>query len=367
MLAMNADQFNTLLETLRTSDNARQLAKLVEATQKGNEENIKAQAAFTKKLLEGVYKGNEAVVEKMMADPERTKNRQITKPSKFSSKDGKEWRNWRSNFSICMKINRWSHQRGRREAAVAMEGDAKDVVNDIPLGDTIAAGSEDALDVELLLNLYEGRFLPRAATDYAAVEFENAGQNEGEETVAWHARCRNLFRRAYPEVAEDMVNQSRQLRHKFVLGLRDRLVKQFTWRANREEYTQVLDEALLQTAGSLCIPDSGSSANFDGSSGSAVLAIGQSGEKLSCHFCLKKGHKMLECRSFLAAQKYAREGGRRGRGRGRGGSRGRGGYNNKKGKDGKASKDGDNERRVAKLEDDTRSEVSQSYHEHSEN
>ena len=76
--------------------------------------------------------------------------------------------------------------------------------------------------------------------------------------------------------------------------------------------------------------------------------------KISCHFCSRLGHRIKDCRSYLAAQKMTKEKiearNKGGRGRGRGGYK-RGSRGKKSGsRGGKTDADGDDtKRRIAKL------------------
>jgi hypothetical protein len=43
-------------------------------------------------------------------------------------------------------------------------------------------------DIQVLLNLYEARFLPAAAGQLAAAQFQRAAQMDGEQIAVWHSR-----------------------------------------------------------------------------------------------------------------------------------------------------------------------------------
>jgi hypothetical protein len=77
------------------------------------------------------------------------------KTSKFSSAEGTEWRIWRRNFVQTLLINGWNNKRCQREAAAALESTAAEFTSDIP-------GFVAGRDIQVLLNLYETRFLPAA-------------------------------------------------------------------------------------------------------------------------------------------------------------------------------------------------------------
>jgi hypothetical protein len=47
--------------------------------------------------------------------------------------------------------------------------------------------------IQDMLNLYETRFLPVAAGQLAAAQFQTAAQMDGEQIAFWHARLRTIF------------------------------------------------------------------------------------------------------------------------------------------------------------------------------
>jgi hypothetical protein len=89
-----------------------------------------------------------------------------------------------------VQINGWANERQQREAAAAMEGTAAEFTNDIP---PYVAGRA-TLD---MLGLYESCFLPAAAGQLAAAQFQTAAQMDGKQIAVWHARLRSIFERAF--------------------------------------------------------------------------------------------------------------------------------------------------------------------------
>jgi hypothetical protein len=87
------------------------------------------------------------------------------KTAKFNSAGGTEWRIWRRNFEQTIQINGWANERQQREAAAAMEGTAAEFTSDIP---PYVAGRA----INDMLNLYESRFLPAAAGQVAAAQWD---------------------------------------------------------------------------------------------------------------------------------------------------------------------------------------------------
>jgi hypothetical protein len=113
------------------------------------------------------------------------------KISKFLSAEGTEWRIWRRNFEQTIQINAWPNERYQREAAAAMESTGAEFTSDIP-------GFVQGRNINDMLNLYETRFLPAAAGQLAAAQFQTAAQMDSEQIAVWHARLRTIFERAFP-------------------------------------------------------------------------------------------------------------------------------------------------------------------------
>jgi hypothetical protein len=130
---------------------------------------------------------------------------------------------WRRNFEQTIQINGWANERQQREAAAAMEGNAAEFTSDIPPPYVAGRAIND------MLNLYESRFLPAAAGQVAAAQFQTAAQMDGEQIAIWHASPRSILERAFP--GED-IQGSRLLINKFVLKLADSNIRQWTNHAN---------------------------------------------------------------------------------------------------------------------------------------
>jgi hypothetical protein len=71
--------------------------------------------------------------------------------------------------------------------SAAMEGTAAEFTYDIL---PYVAGRA----IKDMLNLYESRFLPAAAGQLAAAQFQTAAQMDGEQIALWHIRLRSIFK-----------------------------------------------------------------------------------------------------------------------------------------------------------------------------
>ena len=265
----------------------------------------------------------------------------------FSSSNGAEWLGWRQNFTITAAINGWDNRRQRREIAVAMTGAAKQYVADIPVGDGLPAGLAagaaipDAQDATLLLNLYEQRFLPAAASDIARVTFRQASQKEDEPILAWSSRLRLLHSRAYPNMPAADQETNTDLIEAFVVRLNNKVTADRVWNRRPDTYAQALQFANDAHAGQKILNQAvppqpkeepglffvGQGEQEDGGA-AAIGAARRRGGGGRCFGCDKPGHQVRDCpllRNLLHGRKGGGRGaGGRGRGRGGGGGRARG-------------------------------------------
>ncbi len=285
-------------------------------------------------------------------------NRDRRKLDPFSSGIGPEWQVWRTACETTVVVNGWNNQRARREIKIAVKDPAAQAVREIPIGDEPAQGAADAADYHLLLDQYEARFLPAAVADALQVTFEMASQEETELTLAWHSRLRSIFTRANPGLTATEIQDSRQLRTRFVLGLADRKVRENTWNRRPANYEQALVEASNMEAGEAILTGQTGRLSFDpfnikkeanntlGEPPAAIsqIATSRGGKRVDnreCWNCGKQGHISRHCRlpeqgkggrgrgrsGGLASRGGVRGGRFGGRGRGRGGkSSGRGGF-----------------------------------------
>jgi hypothetical protein len=243
------------------------------------------------------------------------------KTSKFSSAEGTEWQIWRWNFEQTLQINGWANERCQREAVAAMESTAAEFTSDIPSFVAVRP-------IKDMLNLYETCFLPAAAGQLAAAQFQTAAQMDGEQIAVWHARLRTIFERAFPG---ENIQNSRLLINKFVLKLADSNIWQWTHRANPDTYNAAMTAASNEAASqSILAHEAGSGRKNN----VAINAFGGGGRCGACHGCGSYNHHITECTKHHPDRYCNNKPRGRGQPRGDRGGRGRGGGARDKGRDG---------------------------------
>lgn len=224
-----------------------------------------------------------------------------------------DWLAWKDHFRIACTINTWGHQRARREIKGAMRGDALRITSDIPIEDGAAAA-----DPEQLLTVYEGRFVTQAATSEARRAYYVATQKPGEDVLAWHARLRSTFLRAFPGIG-DYNNDVRLVEH-YIAGLHDRSLRRMVIEADPQTFAAALEEASRKAAArsaeksmSLLIKtktEPGTTAHIAQMEAATGLCYncGFSGHfqhechiGRKCHSCGEKGHLRKDCPATSSA------------------------------------------------------------------
>lgn len=261
----------------------------------------------------------------------------------FSSGDPVEWRTWREAFVVAVTINQWNNQRSRREIKASMTGTAALRVQDIAIADVAAHGAAVANYVGLL-DAYEARFMPAAASDLASIEFAAAKQREDETVVSWWPRLRHLYQRMNPGMNEAAINESRHLKERFMMGLCNERVREKTCDARPADYPACLEVACNATATVQMLKHADGDAAVKAEpilamgEGQAVVAALKAGPGSKCNLCQKPGHFVKDCDIYQKAKgiydRYLQGRNRRASGRGRGGLGGRGGRVSKRGRPG---------------------------------
>lgn len=228
----------------------------------------------------------------------------------FESGDAEEWLIWRRNFLIIANIQAWNNERCKQEIVASMKGRAANITRTIPY-----AGN--AITTANLLDAYQARFVPEAASRLARATFSSSTQRPDETVLDFHSRLRSLFQRAYP--ARPNIEDDPQLIETFADGLADDNVTQYVHDSNPANYTQALQAAERKQA---------SMHNLERKRQrvAAIRAPAVRGSKQAglaranvlCYYCNKPGHIKRDCFAYQndLARQSARPRGGRGRGRG---------------------------------------------------
>jgi len=233
-------------------------------------------------------------------------------------------------------IGGWDDLRKRRELYAAMAGAAAKAVADLPVEDPMPPPAGwIPLTFEAVLASYEGRFVTTAASDTARAEFSTARQMPSETILEWHGRLRDLFQRAYPTGEVDQGASGQLLRDRFVQGLDNTSVREYTLDQRPANYVGCLEAAQNKSA-TLLILNGNKAGRAAHSIGAVSADNSRPPRNQSCFFCQELGHFARECEMLNKAKKYLASGENRignnnnnamgtGTGRGRGRRAGRGG------------------------------------------
>ena len=201
----------------------------------------------------------------------------------FSSGEGADWIAWRRNFVAVWRLKGWTEDVGKAQLIAAMEGAACRMVSDIPVD---APEGRPAITATRLLELYGDRFLPPAQSRLARQGFKDAQQRADESITAWHTRVRELYQRAHPEA--DMENAV-ELVERFILGLYDSKVKEYSFLGQPTTMAQALTKASDAAATVACLRKT------DGfNSRPALHALGTVEKR--CFRCDAVGHLIRDCK-----------------------------------------------------------------------
>ena len=148
-----------------------------------------------------------------------------------------DWRGFRTQFESAVRVYGYNNRQAKDILRMSLKGAALRAVADIP---------HQAAEITLhqLLEDYESRFMPPAASALAQSKFERAIQGPKESLLDYHARLRDLYVRAYP----GQPNQEAPLMRQYILGLRDSTIRREVMRRRPDTYVGMLNCALNEKA-----------------------------------------------------------------------------------------------------------------------
>ena len=215
----------------------------------------------------------------------------------FEGREEDDWLSFRAAFTNAALFSGFTQVQARRALKGCMRSAAFLSIQNIDHED-------DDITAEMLLDMYEAKFVPAAASDLSRAKFETAMQLQAETILAWHGRLQSLFVRAYGHggaMGEQLLVRA------FARGIRLRRVREHVLRSQPENYDNALNAAQTEQA----VIDSGSF--IPGSAPATVgnvagqrnrganhqhepMEIGAMGSAgVQCHLCKQFGHYQREC------------------------------------------------------------------------
>lgn len=119
------------------------------------------------------------------------------------------WLEYKRHFLKIAALQDWDDERQRQELAAGVQEKAGNAVSDI---DIAAAGAT----IDIVIDQYQGRFMPAAAGATARINYQTAKQLPTETVREWHTRVRELFFLAYPD---GVINNQHHSMDIFINGL----------------------------------------------------------------------------------------------------------------------------------------------------
>jgi hypothetical protein len=171
-----------------------------------------------------------------------------TRLKAFSSTDAVEWMSWKTHYLKVCEINAWPNIQRVREAHAAMaEKAARHTADVVPVyvADLAANPPVQVTTWQDLISRYQEKFMPPAASLYSRAEYNIAKQISSEDVRGWHARVRDLYKRAY---SGKEVDHNLPLIEKFVTQLINKEVGKFVFERDLPTFAAALALAQTKTA-----------------------------------------------------------------------------------------------------------------------
>jgi len=150
----------------------------------------------------------------------------------FLGREQDDWTSFRRQFENINQFYGYEQQQGKIALFTCMKGQAAVAVADINHLDM-------ALAVNDVLQMYELKFLPPAASKMARVRFNQARQEGKEDLLSYHGRMRALWMRAYPGPNQPEA----MLIERFIRGIQRQVIRTAVDRANPADYDAALAAA----------------------------------------------------------------------------------------------------------------------------
>jgi hypothetical protein len=261
----------------------------------------------------------------------------------FFGREEDDWSSFRVAYINAANFNRFSQTQFKQALLGCMRESAFLAVQNLNHQDDDETGIE-------LLDRYEAKFLPPAASDLARSKFETATQMEKESIIGWHGRVLGLFSRAYG-LAGNMGEAL--LIRAFARGIRNRRVREHCLRSQPQTFDAALAAAQTEQSvldSSSFIPGAAppnttiagqkvqrTGHRQGGAEPMEIGALSSATATTQCHSCRSYGHFARDCPKRASTTATA-GGGNRFKPRTSGGATGKDDKNAKGGKEQRGSK-----------------------------
>ncbi len=202
--------------------------------------------------------------------------------------DFSKWRTWKERFLATVEINGWSHARARREMAVCITGEARDLISSVNLVGAMQLNQ----DFRPVLQDIENLIIPSSDSDMTRAQLVSAKQEPNEDILKWRSRIRTLWMRAHPTQTVADSEESRDLIDLFLKGLARESTKTQTWAFLPRMLTAAAQRAQNIEAGAHIF------GTFNNGSSPSISALQD--RKRTCLACKKPGHILKDCRMWKA-------------------------------------------------------------------
>jgi hypothetical protein len=155
----------------------------------------------------------------------------------FTDPLSQDWAHWRSQFQSMVTLRNMNDGQARLALRQLVQAEAFAAVADIQPG-------EAGLTLDGMLTRYQNRFISAAAGDMARADLQSATQRPAESVLAFHARIRSLYNRAFPNAQA----QPAILIQCFVKGLINQQVREAVRRDQPQDYNAALNAAQAEMA-----------------------------------------------------------------------------------------------------------------------
>ncbi len=218
--------------------------------------------------------------------------------------DFSKWRTWKERFLATVEINGWSHARARREMAVCITGEARDLISSVNLMGAMQINQ----DFRPVLQDIENLIIPSSDSDMTQAQLVSAKQEPNEDILKWRSRIRTLWMRAHPTQTVAESKDSRDLIDLFLKGLARESTKTQTWAFLPRTLTAAAQRAQNIEAGAHIF------GTINNGSSPSISALQD--RKRTCLACEKPGHILKDCRMWKAFRAKAGTG-TQGKGKGK--------------------------------------------------